>query len=336
MNVRAFQLAVSLVVLPALASFGCSDGRDAGLIRIDGSSTVYPVNEAVAEEFLLQEGGRVVIGISGTGGGMKKFCNGEVAIVGASRPIKPSEVKSCRETGVEFIELPVALDGIAVVVNPENDWVDHLTVEQLKKMWEPEAQQNVTRWSDVDPNWPDEPLRLMGPGVDSGTYDYFTEAIVGEEGASRGDIISSEDDNVLVTGVLKDKYALGFFGYAYYEENQDRLEIAPIDDENPDNVEGPVVPTRDTIASGDYQPLSRPLMIYVRADEAERKAIQDFVDFYLDNARKLVPDVGFIPMRQSTYERVRERFDARRTGSLYGKGTNVGVTVDGLLDRDER
>ncbi len=317
------------------ATIGCMDSREAGLIRIDGSSTVYPIQEAIAEEYLLREGGRVVIGISGTGGGMKKFCQGEVAIVGASRAIKPSEIRLCEDRGVQFIELPVALDGIVVAVNSENDWVDHLTVEQLKRMWEPEAQQSVMRWSDVDPSWPDEPLRLMGPGVDSGTYDYFTEAIVGEEGASRGDIISSEDDNVLVTGVLKDRNALAFFGYAYYEENKSRLEGVPIDDEKPTGKQGPVAPSPDTIASGMYQPLSRPLMIYVRAEDAEREAVQQFVSFYLDNARELVPDVGFIPMLQPTYERVRARFEARRIGTLFDRGPKVGATVDELLGRDD-
>lgn len=314
----------------------CSPAGDKGLIHIDGSSTVYPINEAIAEEFLIQEEGRVVIGVSGTGGGMKKFCNREVAIVGASRPIKPSEAKACADAGVSFIELPVAYDGVAVVVHPDNDWVDSLTVDQLKRMWEPAAQRQILKWSDVEPHWPDKQLRLMGPGVDSGTYDYFTEAVIGEEGASRGDIISSEDDNVLVTGVTKDPNALAFFGFAYYEENKNRLKVVGIDDERPDNAQGPVKPTPETIATGVYLPLSRPLMIYVREDQAERPAIQEFVRFYLNEAAYLVPDVGFIALPDATYERVQRRFDSKITGSLFESGPGVGMTVDQLLDRGAR
>ena len=201
------------------------------LVQIDGSSTVYPITEAMAEEFQKASKGkyRVTVGISGTGGGFKKFCRGETDIANASRPIKESEREACREAGIEFIELPVALDALAVTVNPQNDWVDHLTVEELKKIWAPEAQGEVTSWSQVREGFPDRPLHLYGPGVDSGTYDYFTEAVVGEEGASRGDFTASEDDNVLVQGIANDPNALGFFGYAYYEENQNRLKALAID-----------------------------------------------------------------------------------------------------------
>lgn len=305
-----------------------------GDILIDGSSTVYPITEAMAEEFQkLHPDVHVTVGISGTGGGFKKFCPGETDISDASRPIKPSEIELCQQNGVEFIELPVAYDGLAVVVHPENDWVDYLTVEELKKIWEPEAQGVITRWNQIRPEWPDEELHLFGPGVDSGTYDYFTEAIVGEEGASRGDFQASEDDNVLVQGIASDPLALGFFGLAYYEENQDRLKIVPIDDGDPGNGDGPVAPTAETVANGTYQPLSRPIFIYVSKAAADRPEVEAFVRFYLDpeNARALVREVGYIPLPDEVYQLALERFDNRVTGSVFVGGSQVGVTLQDLL-----
>ncbi len=288
-----------------------------GTISVDGSSTVYLITEAMAEEFQkLNPNVRITVGISGTGGGFRKFCSGEIDIVDASRPIKPSELEACRKNGIEFIELKVAFDGLAVVVNPQNDWVDYLTVEELKRMWEPQAQQNVTRWSQVRPGWPDKELHLYGPGVDSGTYDYFTEAIVGKSGSSRGDFQASEDDNVLVQGVASDPLALGYFGLAYYEENADKLKLVPID-----AGEGPVLPSYETIIKGIYKPLSRPLFIYVNKSSAERPEVQAFVEFYLNpkNAEKLVKEVGYIPLPEEELNKSLERFRSRTVGSEYAR-----------------
>ncbi|MCS7285855.1 MAG: PstS family phosphate ABC transporter substrate-binding protein [Anaerolineae bacterium] len=286
-----------------------------GNIIVDGSSTVYPITEAMAEEFQkLNPNVRITVGISGTGGGFRKFCAKEIDIVNASRAIKALEVEECRKNGVEFIELKVAFDGLAVVVNPQNDWVDYLTVEELKKIWEPEAQEKITRWSQIRPNWPDKELRLYGPGVDSGTYDYFTEVIVGKGGSSRGDFLASEDDNVLVQGVASDPLALGYFGLAYYEENADRLKLVPID-----AGAGPILPSYETVIKGLYKPLSRPLFIYVNKSAAERPEVQAFVEFYLNpqNAGKLVREVGYIPLPEEELRKALERFRKRVTGSEY-------------------
>lgn len=308
------------------------------LIKVDGSSTVFPITEAVAEEFQAEKGGKVMVtvGISGTGGGFKKFCRGETDISDASRPIKPSEVELCRKNGIEYIELPVAYDGLAVMVNPKNNWVDYLTVKELKRIWEPAAQGRITRWNQIRPEWPDKELHLYGPGVDSGTYDYFTEAIVGEEGASRGDYTASEDDNVLVQGIATDPLALGFFGLAYYEQNQDKLKLVPIDDENDANGKGPILPTPETVNNGTYQPLSRPIFIYVNRESAKRPEIRDFVRFYLKNAKTLVREVGYIPLPDRAYELTLERFKKGITGSVFGgRGSKTGVKIEDLLKMEK-
>ncbi|MGM0574515.1 MAG: PstS family phosphate ABC transporter substrate-binding protein [Myxococcota bacterium] len=327
--------AATITLAAALAVAGCKGGPGEGgaILAIDGSSTVYPVTEAVAEAYGEKNAeARVTIGVSGTGGGFKKFCTGETAISNASRPIKPSEVELCGEHGVEYIELPIAYDGIAIVVNPKADHVDDVTVDELKTIWEPAAQREVTKWSDVREDWPDEALHLFGPGVDSGTYDYFTKAVVGVEHASRGDYTSSEDDNVLVQGISTDERALGFFGYAYYEENQDKLKLLGVDDGDPSNGEGPVKPSPETIADGTYQPLSRPVFVYVSKEAAARPEVQGFVDFYLTEAADLVREVGYVPLPEKTYGLAKERFDGRVTGSVFeGEGSKVGVTVEKLL-----
>ncbi|WP_243123433.1 PstS family phosphate ABC transporter substrate-binding protein [Thermaerobacter sp. FW80] len=270
---------------------GGEGGQLSGTITIDGSSTVYPITQAVAEEFMAEHPGvNVTVGVSGTGGGFQKFTRGEIEISNASRPIEADEQAAAEEAGIEYTELQVALDGIAVVVNPQNDWVDHLTVEELKRIWEPNS--TVRTWRDVRPEWPDEPIRLYGPGTDSGTFDYFTEAVVGKEGASRTDYTASEDDNQLVTGVANDKYALGYFGFAYYVENRDKLRAVPID-----GGRGPVEPTEETIASGSYTPLSRPLFIYVNNEAYRtRPEVRAFVDYYLEVVGELAPEVGYIPL----------------------------------------
>jgi phosphate transport system substrate-binding protein len=306
------------------------------MVKIDGSSTVFPISEAVAEEFQkVNPEVKVTVGISGTGGGFQKFCAGETEISNASRPIKPTEVELCGKNGVEYIELPVAYDGLSIVLNPKNTWVDHLTTEELKKIWEPEAQGKITRWNQVRPGWPDKELRLYGAGVDSGTYDYFTEAIVHKEHASRGDYTSSEDDNVIVQGVANDELALGFFGFAYYEENQDKLKVAAIDDGNDDNGKGPIAPSSDTIRVGSYQPLSRPIFIYVNKAAADRPEIASFLKFYLAKAEELVAEVQYIPLPGAAYSLAQSRLDRRVTGSLFGgKGSQVGVKIEELLAKE--
>ena len=324
-------LVVAAMVILASASCG-GPSEQAGIIAIDGSSTVFPITEAVAEEFQKTTDARVMIGVSGTGGGFKKFCGGESAITGASRPIRPSEVEQCQTAGIEYIELPVAYDGLAVVVNVKNDWVDHMTVEELKILWQPEAQAKVTRWSQVRPGWPDREIHLFGPGVDSGTFDYFTAAIVGEEHASRGDFTSSEDDNVLVQGVSTDQLALGFFGYAYYRENLDILKLVPIDDGDGENGAGPIAPSPETVIDGTYQPLARPIFIYVSRQAAERPEVQEFVNYYFANAPELVAEVGYIPLPARAYDLATKRFAERKVGSMFaGSGSQVGVSVEELL-----
>jgi phosphate transport system substrate-binding protein len=307
----------------------------AQLIKVDGSSTVYPITEAVAEEFQKVNKTRVTVGISGTGGGFKKFCNGETDISDASRPIKPSEVELCKKNGVEYIELPVAYDGLAVIVNPKNNWIDYMTVKELKKLWEPEAQGKITKWNQIRSNWPDKEVHLFGAGVDSGTYDYFTEAIVGKEHSSRGDFTSSEDDNVLVQGVATDTFALGFFGVAYYEHNKDRLKIVAIDDENDANGKGAIIPEYDNVVKGTYQPLSRPLFIYVSKKSADRQEIKIFIDFYLKSAVQLSKEVGYIALPDAAYELGLKRFEKRTVGSVFGgHGSQVGVKIEELLKKE--
>lgn len=316
------------------------DGSTGGtqVISIDGSSTVYPITEAVAEEFRKTESEvQITIGVSGTGGGFKKFCSGEVDIAGASRPIKPSEVKLCADKGIEYIELPVAFDGIAIVVHPSNDWADPISVAELKKIWEPEAQGQIKRWNQIRAEWPDKEIHLFGAGVDSGTYDYFTAAITGKEHSSRGDFTSSEDDNVLVQGVSSDPLALGFFGFAYYHENSGKIKAVGVDDSNPVPVDGPVKPTLETIADGRYQPLSRPIFIYISKAATERQTIQKFVEFYTTQGADLVKEVGYIPLPEAGYDLVRKRFAARTTGSVFeGKGAQVGVRIEELLKAEDR
>jgi len=276
-----------------------------GEIHIDGSSTVYPITEAVTEEFLkLYPGVKITVGISGTGGGFKKFSRGEIDVADASRSIKESEIQACKANNIEFISLKIAYDGLAVIVNPRNNWVDYFTVEELKKIWEPEAQEKITKWNQIRKNWPDKEFHLFGPGVASGTYDYFTEVIVGKQGSSRGDFTASEDDNVLVQGVAGDLHGLGFFGLAYYEENADKLKLVPIDNGN-----GPVLPDINTVRSGEYKPLSRPLYIYVNDNALRKNEVVEYIRFYLDNAEKLSSEVGYIPLTKEEYQIEKQKFE---------------------------
>ncbi|MDX1591782.1 MAG: PstS family phosphate ABC transporter substrate-binding protein, partial [Balneolaceae bacterium] len=301
---------IFLVLLFAAFAVSCGQSTQND-IKIDGSSTVYPITEAVAEEYRTESPDtRVTVGVSGTGGGFKQFLRREIDINNASRSIRPTEVELAQENNIDYLELSVAFDGIAVVVNPENDWVENITVEELKMMWEPEAQGNIMTWNQIRPEWPEEEIHLFGPGIASGTYDYFTEAIVGESGASRGDFTASEDDNVLVQGVSTDTYAIGFFGLAYFEENADRLKLIGVQDGDSE----PVKPSLETVKDGSYTPLSRPLFIYVSETAAEKPHVRDFVTFYLNNAGQLASSVGYIPMPAEEYDAQLEKFESFVTG----------------------
>jgi len=308
---------VALLPILLLAACGEKESSDKsgselqGVVRVDGSSTVFPITEAVGEEFQnLHRGVRVTVGISGTGGGFKKFLAGEMDINDASRPIKGKEVTKAAEAGVEFVEIPVAFDGLSVLVNPENDWVDHMTIEELHKIWQPGS--TVKTWKDLRPSWPAHPITLYGPDVDSGTFDYFTEVVNGKSQVCRPDYTASADDNVLVTGIAGDRNALGYFGFAYYEENKDKLKLVAID-----GGKGPVYPSTETINNGSYAPLSRPLFIYVGKDAAARPEIQSFVKFYLDNAPTLSAEVGYVSLPAEAYRLGMARFTGLKTGSVF-------------------
>ena len=312
MQIFSFKYFLNIAIIAALLT-SCNQSREGsggqtltGEVKIDGSSTVYPITEAIAEEYRVEQPNvRVTVGVSGTGGGFGKFSRNEIAINNASRPIKDSEIEECKKNDVNFIELSVAYDGLAVVVSKDNNWVRDLTVEELKRIWEPAAQGELTHWNQIRPEWPNTPLNLYGPGIASGTYDYFTEVIVGESGSSRGDYTASEDDNVLVQGVSGDKNALGFFGLAYYEENQERLKLVGVDGGN-----GVVLPSYESVKDGSYAPLSRPVFIYVNSEAVKDEAVVDFVQFYIDNASELVQDVGYISLPEADYESQRTKFEA--------------------------
>jgi phosphate transport system substrate-binding protein len=302
------------------------------VIKMDGSSTVFPIAEAVAEEFQISKRGqvRVTVGIAGTGGGFKRFCRGETDISDASRPILKEEMEVCRAAGIKYLELPIAFDALTVVVNPQNTWVKSLTIADLKKMWEPAAQARVTKWNQVRAEWPNQPLMLFGPGADSGTFDYFTEAVNGKAKASRGDYTASEDDNVLVQGVENNKNAIGYFGFAYYIAHKDKMRAVPID-----NGKGKLVgPSIDGVIDGSYQPLSRPLFVYVKETAAQRPEVQEFIRFLLGEGTDLVKEVGYVPLSQQAYKTALQHFESRKLGTVFGGVPEVGVTIDALLARE--
>ncbi|HLF18806.1 MAG TPA: PstS family phosphate ABC transporter substrate-binding protein [Candidatus Omnitrophota bacterium] len=302
-------------------------------IRVDGSSTVYPITEAVAEEFGKENKDiRVTVGISGTGGGFKKFCRGETDVSDASRPIKASEVALCKENAIEYIEIPVAYDGLSVLVNPSNTWADSLTVSELKAIWEPAAQGVIMRWNQIRPEWPNEEIALFGPGTDSGTYDYFTESINGKAGASRGDFTSSEDDNILVQGIAGNKYSLGYFGLAYYEENADKLKLVAVDNEKG---QGGILPTMETVNNGSYAPLSRPIFIYVSTAALKKPEVKSFVDFYIANSAQLSEEVGYIPLPDDIITHAARRFKQEKTGSVFTtSAAKSGLSFTELMARN--
>ncbi len=291
-----------------------------GDITIDGSSTVFPVSEAVAEEFGILTNGkvRVTVGLSGSGGGFKKFCAGETDISNASRPIKQKEVDLCADSGIEYVEVPVAIDGLSVMTHPSNGYIDCMTIDELNRLWGPEAEGAIMKWDQVRDGWPAEDVRLYGPGVDSGTFDYFTEVVNGESQSSRGDFTASEDDNVLVQGIAGDEHSLGFFGYAYYIENQDKLKLVGID-----GGEGCVTPSNDTIEDGSYQPLARPLFIYIKKESLANPHFEAFAKYYLseEGGQALVRDVGYLPYSGEVYQLAQDRVERGLTGTLFGGGS---------------
>ncbi|MGQ9518488.1 MAG: PstS family phosphate ABC transporter substrate-binding protein [Candidatus Fervidibacter sp.] len=302
-----------------------------GSVKIDGSSSVYPLTEAVAEEFQQQSPlVKVTVGISGTGGGFKKLARDEVDLIGASRPIRAVEDEECRKNKISYIELPIAYDAIAVVVNPANNWCNTLTISELKKMWEPAAQGKINSWSQIKKGFPDRPLKLFGAGADSGTYDFFTAAVVGKEHESRGDYMSSEDDNQLVQGIASDVNALGFLPLAYFVENQQRLKLVAI--QCPCHNDGkPIKPSEQAVRENRYH-LARPLFIYVNRKSADRPEVAGFVEFYLKNAGRLAKEVGYISLPKKATDLALERFRKRIVGSMFGaKGSQVGITIEELL-----
>jgi phosphate transport system substrate-binding protein len=322
-TVTAVLGSIAITSVPAMAE---------SIIKVDGSSTVFPITEAVAEEFQkAQKNTKVTVGVSGTGGGFKKFCRGETDISDASRPISKKEMDICKEAGIKYVELPVAFDALTVVINPKNDWLKSATVEELKKMWEPEAQGKVMKWSDVNPKWPNEKLVMFGPGADSGTFDYFTDAINGKEKASRGDFTASEDDNTLVQGVSRDKHAIGYFGLAYYVENKDKLKAVPIINKGATKA---VSPSLETVMDGSYQPLARPIFIYVAEKSMAKPEVQEFVSFYIKNAPKLVKEVGYVPLSKTHYDLAMKNFNGKKLGTGFGGKNEVGIRVEELLKRE--
>lgn len=305
-------------------------GVYAQTVKVDGSSTVYPITEGIAEDFQKQTKIKTTVGISGTGGGFKKFCRGEIDVQNASRPILQKEMDDCAKTGIQYIELPVAFDALTVVVSPKNDFVKQLTVAELRTMWEPSAQGKITSWRQINPNFPDRPLKLFGAGSDSGTFDYFTEAIVGKAKSSRGDYTASEDDNVLVTGVSNEAGGIAYFGYAYYAENTKRLR--PISIVNKDGKA--IVPSEQSVMDGSYNPLSRPIMIYVNAKSLDKPEVNRFVEFYMQQASKISKEVKYVPLPDKVYANNLKIISNRRIGTIFGGHNEVGMTVNELISRE--
>ena len=330
------RLVGSMAMVLFLGGFGFGAGNDlaqaeqTALIKVDGSSTVYPLTEAVAEEFQKANRGqiRVTVGISGTGGGFKKFCRGETDIADASRPILKEEMDLCQKNGIAYYELPIAFDAMTVAVSPKNTWITSITIEELKKMWEPAAQNKITRWNQIHSDWPDAPLVLFGPGSDSGTFDYFTDAVVGKAKSSRGDYTASEDDNVIVQGIETNKNALGYMGFAYYAAQSKKLKAVAIVGKG-----GPVLPSAENVINGTYQPLSRPLFIYVSEPAAKRAEVREFVDYYMTAGSKLIAEVRYIPLPEHVYTKVRERFKKGDLGSAFGGVPEIGLGVEQIMSR---
>lgn len=317
------------ILLPIALSLITAGTLSAQTVRVDGSSTVFPITEGIAEDYQKATRTKVTVGVSGTGGGFKKFCRGEIDVQNASRPITESEIEACKKAGVTYLELPVAFDALTVVIHPKNTWAKSLTIEQLKRIWEPAAQGKITHWNQIDAKWPNAPLKLFGAGTDSGTFDYFTEAVVGRSKASRGDFTASEDDNVLVLGVSRDQHSLGYFGFAYYAEHKDKLQSVAIV-----NKDGKAIPPGEvTVMDGSYNPLSRPIFIYVAVKSLDRPEVTKFVEFYMNNATKIAKEVKYVPLPDSVYKNNLQIVAARRAGTIFGGHNMVGMTVEEMISR---
>jgi phosphate transport system substrate-binding protein len=321
-------------IFAALTTIFVAGAAQAQIVKLDGSSTVYPISEAVAEEFQKAKKNaiKVTVGISGTGGGFKKFCRGEIDISDASRPILKKEMEECTKAGIKYFELPIAFDALTVVVNPRNP-IKQLTVAELKTMWEPAAQGKVTKWNQANPAFQDAPLKLFGPGADSGTFDYFTEAIVGKSKSSRGDFTASEDDNVLVQGVSRDVGALAYFGYAYYAENKDKLKAVAIVDPKTGKA---VAPSEQAVIDGSYQPLSRPIFIYVSEAAYKKPEVREFVEYYLKSAAQLAKEVKYVQLPAKAYEMNAEHLKKAKLGTVFGGNAEVGIKIEDLLAREAK
>jgi phosphate transport system substrate-binding protein len=304
-------------------------------IMIDGSSTVFPVAEAFAEEFQKLKKGtvRVTVGVSGTGGGFKKFCRGETDISNGSRPILRAEIDECAKNGISFIEMPVAFDALTVAVSPKNNFIECMTIAQLKKIWEPAAQGKVMNFSDVDPKWPNTKISLFGAGADSGTFDYFTEAVNGKAKATRADFTASEDDNVLVQGIERDANSLGYIPYAYYEPHKAQLKAVAIDE---GKGKGCVKPSLEAVTSGSYNPLARPLFIYVSTKAAEKPELKEYIEFIMTKGAPLVAEVKYLPLPQQAYDVALKHFKDGRKGTVFGGVPEVGVSIEELMKRDAK
>ncbi|ESA34905.1 phosphate binding protein [Leptolyngbya sp. Heron Island J] len=302
-------------------------------VRIDGSSTVYPITVEMAERFKQMKSAdslEIAINFSGTGGGFDEFCQGATDISNASRPITQEEMAECRTNGVQYVELPVAFDALTVVVNGENAWAQDITVEELKSLWESSAENSVTRWSQIRPDWPDEEILLYGPGEDSGTFDYFNEVIIGEDDASRTDYVSSEDDDELVQAVQSEPNALGYFGYAYYKEAGDSLKALAID-----SGDGPMYPSGEAIRSNEYQPLARPLFIYISADSLDNNPmVAEFVEFYMANTRTVVTDIGYEPLPNEAFGIAMDHLVNRKVGSVFDGKAQHDLSIEALLEKE--
>lgn len=332
------RLLAMLMVLSGFFHVNLVEANNA-IIKMDGSSTVFPITEAMAEEFQTEKKGavRVTVGISGTGGGFKKFCRGETDFQNASRPITEKEMADCATSKIKYIELPIAFDATVVVVNPKNTWVNEMTVEQLKIIWSPEAQGKITHWNQVNPAWPKEPLKLYGAGSDSGTFDYFTEAIVGKAKSSRGDYTASEDDNTLVQGVFNDKNSLGYIPLSYYEENKTKLKMLGVIGGNQAPKKNLAVKaSRETVEDGTYFPLSRPLFLYVSERSLKRAEVRQFAEFYLKNASILVPEVKYVALPAKAYALAQQRLSKNQVGSVFKGHAEIGMKVEELLKKETK
>lgn len=343
MNVTAKPLLFTLGIL--VLTTGCSTPTNsnttlvaapgsAQTIKIDGSSTVFPITDAIAKEFnkTKQNKADVQVAFSGTSGGFKKFCAGETDISNASRPINAAEMKACDANGIRFVELPIGFDALTVAVNPQNTWAQDITREELKKLWEPAAEKQITKWNQIRSSWPDRPINLYGAGKDSGTFDYFTEATVGQPKASRNDYTASEDDNVLVQGVANDPNALGYFGFGYFEDNQDKLKALAID-----NGKGAILPSRETVEKAQYQPLARPLFIYVNVRANQQKSeLREFVKFYLNNAKRIVETANYIPLPEEGYHIAKIHFESGKVGTVFDGKAELNLTIGELLRKEKK